>query len=198
MKSIIPVLLVFFLSLIFWSCKNGTSTLPSSPYNYAYHDSIDGIKIDTFIQHHPILAGIKLTNVIKSSTSSLRYLIVSDTGALNSKILTNKNSNVTFSYSLRIPGVAGTNGLIDTVPSSISTIGYNVNPLSNTIYGITEGLQYIHQGGQILLFIPSTLGFRDQSVNFSYLQGNQTTIVYTVPPNSVLVYNITLSSVLAY
>jgi len=186
-------LLIFFGSILFWSCSLN-NTNPTNTYNAAYHDSIDAKVIDTFIQHHPVLAGITLNKIVKSSTG-LRYQIISD--SVNAVKPTNY-SNVTFSYSIRIPGVAGTKGLIDTVPSSLSNAGYNVNPLGNTISGISEGLQYIHKGGHILLFIPSSLGFKDQSVNYSYLQGNQTTIVYTVPPNSVLIYNITLTQVLAY
>jgi hypothetical protein len=187
------VFFLLFVSIFFWACTPNAVVNPNTPYNYAQHDSIDGKVIDTFIQHHPILAGISLNHVV-TSTTGLRYQIVLDTG----KIAPNKNSNVTFSYSLRIPGVAGTNGIIDSVPSVLSNVGYNVNPLSNTISGLVEGIQYIHNGGHILLFIPSALGFQDQSVNFSYLQGNQTTVLYTVPPNSVLVYNLNLTSVLAF
>ncbi len=54
-------------------------------------------------------------------------------------------------------------------------------PLSGVIAGWTEGLQYIGEGGSIELFIPSDL---------AYGQGNG-----SIPPNSVLIFEVELISI---
>ncbi len=54
-------------------------------------------------------------------------------------------------------------------------------PLNGVIAGWTEGLQYIGEGGSIELFIPSDL---------AYGQGNG-----SIPPNSVLIFEVELISI---
>jgi len=202
MKKFIPLFaLIGIVSGFFFACTSTPVSPNSSGYNTATQYKLDSATLDTFIAHHPVIGGIPVKNVIKLS-SGLRYIIVADTAKDTVKNPRPTNfSNVTFSYSIRVPGaagVSGTNGLVDSIPSVLNTVGYNVNPLGNTIQGLVQGLKLIHQKGHILLFIPSILGFQNQSVNLSYLQGNQTTILYTVPINSDLIYNVNLTSVLSY
>jgi len=195
-KICIPLSLILLVLVIMMSCV-GKAPAPGQSYNKAYHDSIDKIKLDTFITNHPILAGIPInpSKIIKdSSGSGLRYLIVSDTST-QKKYLPNGFSNVTFSYSIR---VLGKSGIVDSIPNGVSTGGYNINPLSSTFTGLVQGIEHIHQGGHILLFIPSSIAFQDQAVDLSYTHLDQTVTLYTIPPNSVLVYNLTLTSVLPY
>ena len=54
--------------------------------------------------------------------------------------------------------------------------------LNRTLKGWQEGLQMLKEGGTILLLIPSDLGYGDRSM------GN-------VPPNSVLIFEVTLDKV---
>lgn len=187
---------VFFIGIlgVFIAC-NSTAVLPNQVYNQALHDSIDARILDTFIVNHTQLASIPLGGITKTA-SGLRYVIVSDTGK---KITPTGFSNVTLSYSLRIPGQGGSAvNILDSIPNPISNVGYNVNPLHNTIPGLVEGIELIHQGGHILLFIPSSQGFRDQAVNLSFLHQDQTTTLFTIPPNSVLIFNLTLTNVASF
>lgn len=62
----------------------------------------------------------------------------------------------------------------DTMPSSM--------PLAFTIEGWREGLQLLNEGGSILLLIPSDMGYGDRHI------GN-------IPPNSVLIFEVTLVKV---
>ncbi len=161
---------------------------PDQVYNKAYHDSVDAKILDTFIANHPVLAGDTLKSVMTTS-SGLRYCIIQDTGTTAPTSL----SNVTFSYSIRIPSISR---VLDSVPNPFSTSGYNITPLGNTFAGLSEGIQLIHNQGHIILFIPSSLGFRDERVNLSYTQLDQTILSFSIPPNSVLIYNIYLSFIL--
>ncbi len=55
-------------------------------------------------------------------------------------------------------------------------------PLANVIEGWQEGLQYFKEGGEGILLIPSKLGYGPQRVG-------------DIPPNSVLIFKITLVKV---
>lgn len=193
---LLPLILILILGVIscyFMGCT-GVTQIPGNNYNKAFHDSIDKKILDTLIANHiathKSLGGIYLDS-IKTSPSGLRFLKVSDTGAIKGMTLTGF-SNVTFSYSIRIPGVPG---IVDSVPTlGLSAVGYTVNPLRSTFPGLVEGIEQIHQGGHILLFIPSSIAFQDRIVNLSYLHADQTQTQYTVQPNSILIYNLTLTS----
>ncbi len=175
-----------FISLVYFlSCKSKSS---GANYNPTLHNMMDSIALNTFIANNPVIDGISLQN-IKTLPSGLRYLIVSDTG----RIITDSLSSVIFSYSLRIPNV---NGIIDSVPNSFSSVGRSLSPLGNSFPGLVKGLELIHEGGRIFLFIPSSLGFEYYPVTVSYVLANQTTLNYTIPPNTPLIYEITLTSVI--
>ena len=59
-------------------------------------------------------------------------------------------------------------------------------PLGDVMPGFTEGLQYIGQGGNIILYMPADLCYGDREVGFGEDR---------IPPGSALIFNILLTKI---
>ncbi len=178
--------------LLLPSCTKNLAGSVTSAYVAGPHDAIDTPLIKAYLASHTTLDSVKLTNVKKSDSTQLRYMIVLPArGDSSHNPQPKQDSGVVFNYSIRIMANNKAGRVID----SVGAPGYTVSPLNQTIRGLTEGLQYITRGERILLFMPSSLAFRDNPTDVTYnlLTGGQRTT--TVPPNSVLIFDVTLTRV---
>ncbi len=180
---------VCFISALLASCSKGGNEITAA-YNPIPHDAIDVPLIEGFLASHSILDTIHLNHVKKSDSTQLRYMIVPNPrGDSSRNHQPTLDSGVVFNYTLRRLSKPGT--IID----SVGTPGYSVTPLSQTLPCLVEGIKYLHRGQRILLFVPSSLGFRDNPTDVTYnlITGEQRTT--TVMPNSVLIFDITLTHI---
>lgn len=132
------------------------------------YDPLPQFKADTTA----IRAFVKANNipVLKNETYGVYYQIIQP-----------GSGNITYSSATRIT-VTYTGKLLNgtTFDSSTTPVTFT---LGNLIPGWQIGIPYIQKGGQIRLFIPSYYGYGNVAVG-------------TLPANSVLDFNITLSDVL--
>lgn len=163
MKRII-ICLVAVIAVAFSSCKtdtNYTTTTPTSTTIDPAQLALDDAAIVNY------LAVNKLT-AKKDTASGLFYQIVSPGTGSVAVALT---SNITVNYT-------GTllSGTVFDQASSVSFV------LGQLIKGWQIGLPFIRSGGNIILYIPSGLGYGTSANG-------------TIPANSVLIFNISLLSV---
>lgn len=119
------------------------------------------------VDHEQIAKYVAANNLQGQYTSSGIYYVIETPGSSSHPTI---SSTVTVNYK-------GT--LLDgTVFDQESNVSF---PLSNVIKGWQQGIPLIGSGGQILLIIPSGLGYGSSQ------QGS-------IPPNSVLIFNVTLKS----
>lgn len=185
------LLLPCLLAAILSSCKKGGSEV-TAPYIASIHDAIDTPAIKAYLSSHTTLDTIVLNNVKKSDSTQLRYMLVPlARGDSSHNPHPTIDSGVVFNYSLRILSRNSAGAIID----SVGTPGYSVSPLNETLPGISEGIQYLHRGQRILLFLPSSLGFRDNPTDVTYNMLTGAQKVTIVPANSILIFDITLTGV---
>lgn|GEM_PF-824838 len=178
------------LSGLFFSCSKSSNSL-TGPYIAAGHDAIDTVAINKFLAANTMLDTIHL-KVVKSDSTQLRYMIMTPVrgdSSHNSK--PTRDSAVVFNYSLRVLK----NGKAGPIIDSVGAPGYRVSPLKETLTCFTEALQRIPRGYRILLFVPSSLGFRDNPTDVTYNRLSGAQQITIVPANSVLIFDVTLTGV---
>lgn len=180
---------ICFISTLLASCTKGGNDI-TAVYNPIPHDAVDIPVIEKFLAANSRLDTIVLNHVKKSDSTQLRYMIVPNPrGDSSRNHQPTLDSGVVFNYTLRRLSKPGT--LID----SVGAPGYSVTPLSQTLPCLVEGIKYLHRGQRILLFVPSSLGFRDNPTDVTYnlITGEQRTT--TVMPNTVLIFDVTLTRI---
>jgi len=149
-------LLLGFLFIGLASCKKSGST----PFNAAKQAITDSITIQNYIKANNI-------DSVKKGPSGLYYKIITQgTGAYPT---TASVVNVNYKGIL-------TNGTV------FAHLAAADDPLVDFIAGWQLGVPYINTGGSIMLFIPSALGYGDNSPGAP------------IPANAVLIFTVSLIS----
>jgi len=123
--------------------------------------------IDWKVKNELWLAKNKTQPGVKTTASGLQYKIIDDGRISDRK--PSKSSWVVANYSGKLIN-----------DSTFESGEYNYY-LSSTVAGWQEGLPKIHDGGSILLYIPSNLGYGTDGSG-------------TIPPHSTLIFKIDLES----
>ncbi|WP_417785441.1 FKBP-type peptidyl-prolyl cis-trans isomerase [Tenacibaculum sp.] len=139
-------------------------TISCSTNNEPVEDKIDYDAInETEIQEY-----LTQNNLEAEKSDSGLYYVINNEGTGNSP---SQNSNVTVNYKGYL--------LNGEVFGEDYEVDFN---LSQLIPGFSEGVQYIKEGGEITLIIPSKLAYKDIE------KGN-------IPAGSVLIFDVTLLSI---
>lgn len=176
--------------VLFFSCSKSSNSL-TDPYIASGHDAVDTVAINKYLLTNDMLDTIHL-KVVKSDSTQLRYMIIKpNRGDSSHNSIPTRDSAVVFNYSLRVLK----NGKAGPVIDSVGTPGYRVSPLKETLSCFAEGLERIPRGYRILLFVPSSLGFRDNPTDVTYNRLSGAQQITIVPANSVLIFDVTLTGV---
>jgi FKBP-type peptidyl-prolyl cis-trans isomerase FkpA len=149
------LLLVLFISVIaFASCKTAPNV------DAVKQARIDDSLIRVYLSNNPVVKAVK-------DSSGLYYQVVKPGTGATATI----NSTITVNYQGKL-----LNG-----PPFDSANGYS-SPLNKLVKGWQTGIPHIKEGGNIILFVPSALGYGGASLG-------------PIPANSVLVFDIDLTAV---
>lgn len=160
MKKYLFILSVLVMGLASCSKNNGT---PQPPFDAAAQAKIDDDAIKAYLVAHPTITAVKDLN-----HPELYYQVLQ---AGSGDPLT-ENSQIVVSYK-------GTN-IKDVEFQSTDNFSFKLS--DNLIAGFKLAVSKLKNGGKILVFIPSALGYGP------YANG-------PLPPNSVLIFTITIKTV---
>lgn len=148
------ILVVFAIVFAFASCKI------APPVDAVKQARIDDSLIRVYLSNNPVVKAVK-------DSSGLYYQVVKPGTGAAATI----NSTVTVNY----------RGKLLNGPPFDSANGYS-SPLAALVKGWQIGIPHIKAGGNIVLFVPSALGYGGASLG-------------PIPANSVLVFDIDLTGV---
>lgn len=163
-------LILLSLTLTVTACKKKTSGCDSTP-GTTVASAAEELAVTNY------LAANNITNAVELEGSGMYYVI--ETPGTTKP--TSQCSYVTVKYTGSLP-----NGTVFDQTTGTSTLTYQ---LGNFIEGWKRGLPLIGTGGKIKLYIPASLGY---GASGSY---NSNTGVYTIPPNSMLIFSIEMTAV---
>ncbi|NVK09373.1 MULTISPECIES: FKBP-type peptidyl-prolyl cis-trans isomerase [Tenacibaculum] len=145
---------LLFITIITISCSNDEPLIEKIDY-----DAINETEIQEYLTKNNLEA--------EKSDSGL-YYIINNEGTGNSPSF---NSNVTVNYKGYL--------LNEEIFGEDDEVSFN---LSQLIPGFSEGVQYIKEGGDITLIIPSKLAYKDVEKG-------------SIPAGSVIIFEVTLLSI---
>lgn len=145
---------LLFITIITISCSNDEPPIEKIDY-----DAINETEIQEYLTKNNLEA--------EKSDSGL-YYIINNEGTGNSPSF---NSNVTVNYKGYL--------LNEEIFGEDDEVSFN---LSEVISGFREGVQYLKEGGNITLIIPSKLAYGDRGQ-------------FTIPPGAVIIFEVALLSI---
>lgn len=165
------ILIVLSLALTVTACKKKSSTGCNYTEKTTVAPSAERARVLKYLD------SMSITNYAELGSSGMFY-VIENAGTGIRPVLC---SYVTIKYVGSLP--SGT--VFDQTPGT-STATFQLGGL---IEGWQRGLPLIGAGGKIKLYIPASLGY---GATGSY---NSNTGVYTIPPNSMIIFSIEMSAV---
>ncbi len=165
-------LIILSLALVFASCKKKTS----NECTYKAGTTVAPANEELVVTNY--LAANNITTAVELEGSGLYYVI--DSVGTGTKP-TNLCGVVNVTYKGYLPS-----GTIFDQTTGTSTASFE---LGGVIEGWTRGLQVAGTGTKMRLFIPASMGYGANGIF------NSNTGVYTIPPNSMLIFEVKLLAV---